>query len=214
MSAPVGGAPGGAPAKTTGGCRKGCLVGCGGLLALVAVLAVGGWLGWRRWGRPWLAKKEQAVAHYVPSGLLHGHGDTAGSGGAAPSHLAAALAPKLPASPGKTGRGDLPHDLWVPAATGPAAYDTQAGGLATAVVRVTGGSVTRLTRAARRGMHAQGWKLLYAGADGKGQVLRFTRRRATARVGLYPRAGAVEVWVSRRATSAGSRSGSGAGSAE
>ena len=79
------------------------------------------------------------------------------------------------------------------------------------MVRVKGATVAGLTTAARRGMGARGWKLVYAGADGKGQVLRFSRHGAAARVGLYPRADAVEVWVSRRATSGGSRSGSGAG---
>ena len=209
-------------AKTPGGgCLKGCLFGCLGLIVVLLVVAGGTWYGWHRWGRPWLANKEQAVARYVPAGLLPGvSGGTAGASGASgvagllARHLAPGhLAPSLPSAAGRTRRADLGADLWVPGAAGPAAYDTQPDGASAAVVRVEGQAPSALVTEARRKMKARGWTLVDAGKDGDGTALDFKRPGARARVGVYPRHGAVEVWVSRWASGGGSRSGSGAGSA-
>lgn len=191
------------PAKK-GGCLKGCLSGCLVLVVLAILVAAGGWYGWKKWGHPWLERKKHAVeAKLSPAGLGFG----SGKGFSLPS----SLTPKLPARAGHTTRSAMAKDLWVPKAAGLAAYDTQPDGTSVSVVRVNGKTVLQLVAEARKGMRGHGWKLVHAGKDGKaGTALDFERPGAVARIGLYPRAGAVEVWSRRRATGSGSRPGSGA----
>lgn len=173
-----------APQTSPRGARC-CSLGCGGCLILLALLTLGAWFGYTRFGSPWLEAKAGGLIERIPPlGTLLNLKDSLPLKGVT---LGGGLS-------GSEDPGDFPTDVWLPADTIDSLVNVGEGS-ALAAVEVADVEGSQLSGKIRSEMQALGWEWIPVRDPQGGSALLFQKEDRSASYLVYPRGDTLRVVV-------------------